>query len=131
MAVTEYKLEELLIYQDNEYIKTSWERELERKEREKLWIIVSYDNVLRAINEYLLFHNYGNIIEKFRTKHKYMQKHFDKIITRIIDFCKKHNLRKIPKQLLIELIEYEIQRKIALRNYVRNYRVQYKYPKSK
>jgi hypothetical protein len=131
MAVTEYKLEELLIYQELEYIRTSWEKELKRIE-EKLWITVKYDNILRVLNEVLLIKGYGNnIVERFRTKHKYLQKHFDKIITRIIEFCKKHNLRKIPKQLLIELIEYEIQRKIVLRNYVRNYHAPYKYPKSK
>jgi hypothetical protein len=132
MAVTEYKLIELLDYQDMEYIQMTWERELERREKSKIWISVTYDNVLRVLNEVLLINGYGNsIVVKFRTKHKYLQKHLDKIITRIIEFCEKHNLRKIPKQLLIELIEYEIQRKIVLRNYVRNYHVPFKYPKSK
>ena len=131
MAVTEYKLEELLILQDLEYIKRTWEKELERREKTKIWITVNYDNVSKALTEFILTHKYGDIVRLFRTKNKYMQNHLDKIITRIIEFCRKHNLRKIPKQLLIELIEYEIQRKILLRNYVRNYRVPYKYPKSK
>jgi len=119
----------LLIYQELEYVRTSWERELERREKERLWIAITYDNILRAVNEYLLSHDYGNIIEKFRTKHKYMQKHIDTIVHRIVEFCRRHNLKKIPKQLLNDLIEYEIQRKIILRNYVRNHKVPYKYPR--
>jgi hypothetical protein len=128
--VTEYKLFELLDYQDLEYIKETWERELKRME-EKLWIAVKYDNILRAVNEFLLHHDYNDLIEKFRTKRSYLQKHLDKIIARIIEFCKKHKLKKIPKPLLTELIEYEIQRKIVLRNVARNYKIPYKYPKSK
>jgi uncharacterized membrane-anchored protein YjiN (DUF445 family) len=131
MAVTEYKLEELLIYQDQEYVRESWERELEHREREKIWIVITYNNVLRAINEVLLQGYGNNIVERFRTKHKYLQKHLDKVIERIIAFCNKHKLKKIPKTLLKELIEYEIERKIIMRNYVRNYKVPYKYPKSK
>ena len=127
MAVTEYKLEELLIYQELEYVRTSWERELERREKERLWIAITYDDVLRVLNEVLLQGYGSNIVEKFRTKHKYLQKHLDKIIRNIIAFCNKHKLKKIPKPLLIELIKYEIERKIVLRNYVRNYRVPYKY----
>jgi hypothetical protein len=129
MAVTEYKLEELLIYQDLEYIKASWERELKRQES-KLWIAVSYDSIARALNEFLLTHGYGNnIVEKFRTKNKYLQKHLDRIVERIIAFCSKHKLKKIPKPLLTELIKYEIERKIIMRNYARNYKIPYKYPK--
>jgi hypothetical protein len=129
--VTEYKLFELLDYQDQEYIRTSWERELKRMEESKLWVTVSYDSVLRAVNEFLLQHDYNNLIEKFRTKAKYMQRHIDKIVYRIIEFCKKHKLKKIPRTLLNDMIAYEIERKIVLRNYTLNYRVQYKYPKSK
>jgi hypothetical protein len=129
LAVTEYKLEELLIYQDQEYIQSTWERELKRMEESKIWITVSYDNVLRAVNEFLLHHDYNDLIEKFRTKNRYLQKHLDKIIERIITFCRRHNLKKIPKQLLIDLISYEIERKIIMRNYARNYKVPYKYPK--
>jgi hypothetical protein len=82
------------------------------------------------VNEFLLYHDY-DIVKKFRTRAEYMDKHIDKIVYRIIEFCRKHNLRKIPKNLLQDLIEYEIQRKIILRNYVRNYKVPYKYPRSK
>jgi uncharacterized membrane-anchored protein YjiN (DUF445 family) len=124
--VTEYKLFELLDYQDQEYIQSTWEKRFKRLEESKIWISISYDNILRAVNEFLLHHDY-NYIKKFRTKNKYMQKHLDKIIARIIEFCKRHNLRKIPKALINELIEYEIERKIIMRNYVRNYKVPYKY----
>jgi hypothetical protein len=126
--VTEYKLEELLLIEEQEYIKASWEKELERREK-KIWITVNYDNVLRAINEYLLTHDHGNLVEKFRTKHRYMQKHLNRIVLRVIDFCRKHKLKKAPKPLIEELIKYEIERKIIMRNYARNYKIPYKYPK--
>jgi hypothetical protein len=129
--VTEYKLEQLLIYEELQYIQRTWEKELERREK-SIWVTVTYENIARILNEVLLTQGYGNnIVVKFRTKHKYLQKHLDKIIERIIEFCRKHNLRKIPKQLLIEIIEYEIQRKIILRNNVRNYKAPYKYTESK
>jgi hypothetical protein len=122
--VTDYKLEELLLLQDIEYIEKTWEKRLKKP---KIWISVNYDNIIRAINEYLLNHDYVNLVRKLRTRYEYLQKHIDAIARRIIEFCRRHKLKRIPQNLLIDLIEYELQRRIILRNYVRDYRIPYKY----